>query len=37
MPSFLLVLATVVAGAVLARVGLEKALLPEPPSGPSGS
>ena len=37
MLSFLLVLTTVVAGAVLARIGVEKALLPKLPSGPFGS
>ena len=34
---FLLVLTTVVAGVVLARIGVEKALLPKPLSGPHGS
>ena len=37
MLSFLLVLTTVVAGTVLARIGVEKALLPKLPSGPFGS
>ena len=37
MLSFLLVLTTVVAGAALARIGVEKALLPKPPSSPFGS
>ena len=34
---FLLVLTTVVAGVVLARIGVEKAPLPKPPSGAHGS